>query len=84
MIETFCHELMYSDNTEDKVFYYSRLLLNLMISILAGVLSWNCNTVLGLSVLSKIFYSVFAFMFGTLYLIFYLIFRHGTCDIQKI
>lgn len=84
MIESFCYDCMYSDNIQTDIFYYSRLVLNLLISILAAVLSWNCNSILGLSVISKVFYSFFAFMFGSLYIVFYLLFRYGTCDVKKI
>ena len=49
------------------------------ISCLAAYVSWSCNTKRGISTLAKILYSIFAFFFGALYLIFYAIFVGGYC-----
>lgn len=59
-------------------------LFYLIISIFAFYLSWDCNTLRGLSLPVKMFYGFFAFMFGSLYLLFYIIFINGTCIPQSI
>lgn len=50
-------------------------IFSLLVGIFAAYLSWNCNTVEGVSVPLKVFYAFFAFSFGPLYLIFYAIMR---------
>ncbi len=50
-------------------------IFSLLVGIFAGYLSWNCNTVEGVSVPLKVFYAFFAFSFGPLYLIFYAMMR---------
>jgi uncharacterized membrane protein len=57
-------------------------LVSISISLYAVYLSWSCNTSLGINTGLKILYAFFAFIFGLLYLLFYLIFRIGQC--QKI
>ena len=42
-------------------------------------LSWNCNTAQGLNTGLKVVYAIGAFMFGIMYLVFYGVFRSGTC-----
>lgn len=51
--------------------------------VYAVYLSWTCNTAAGVNVALKVVYAFFAFIFGFLYLIFYLIFRAGTCKTLK-
>lgn len=46
--------------------------LSFMFSILAVILSWNCNTRLRVNTGLKVLYAIIAFIFGLLYLIFYL------------
>jgi hypothetical protein len=55
----------------------------LAVSIYAVYLSWSCNTAAGVNVVLKVVYAFFAFIFGLLYLIFYLIFRAGACKNLK-
>lgn len=50
-------------------------IFSLLVGIFAVYLSWNCNTVEGVSVPLKVLYAFFAFLFGPLYLIFYAIMR---------
>jgi hypothetical protein len=50
-------------------------IFSLVVGIFAAYLSWNCNTVEGVSVPLKVFYAFFAFLFGPLYLIIYAIMR---------
>lgn len=46
-----------------------------LIGLYAGYLSWSCNSIQGYTILAKVFFSFFAFVFGTLYLVLYWIFR---------
>lgn len=54
-----------------KKFIGGSFLFSLMIVILAGALCWNCNK--GSSLLMKIIYTILAMIFGTLYLIYYVV-----------
>lgn len=45
--------------------------LGLLIGIYAAYLSWTCNTVKGVDTVGKVIYSIFAFMFGGIYLLYY-------------
>ena len=58
------------------------LVLSLIVSIFAFSLSWNCNTARNLSFFVKLFYGSFAFIFGSLYVLFYLLFNYGTCNFK--
>ena len=58
---------------------YIHLILHILISILAFSLSWDCNTARGMALIPKLFYAIFAFLFGGLYILFYIIFNYGTC-----
>lgn len=55
------------------------LLVELAVASFAAYLSWSCNTAAGIDVALKVLYAFFAFVFGFVYLIFYVIFRVGTC-----
>lgn len=55
------------------------LLVELAVACFAAYLSWSCNTAAGIGAALKVLYAFFAFVFGFLYLIFYVIFRVGTC-----
>jgi hypothetical protein len=57
--------------------------ISLAACVYAVYLSWTCNTAAGVNVALKVVYAFFAFIFGFLYLIFYLIFRSGTCKMLK-
>jgi hypothetical protein len=54
--------------------------IGLIIGVYAAYLSWECNSALGISTPLKVIYAFFAWVFGLLYLIFYVIFRAGTCQ----
>lgn len=54
-------------------------IFSLLIGIFAAYLSWSCNTAKGIDTVPKVIYSIFAFFFGTLYLIYYAMFRAGRC-----
>lgn len=57
------------------------MVIGLLIGIYAVYLSWSCNTAAGVSTGLKILFAFFAFLFGTLYLIFYLLVRAGRCAV---
>jgi hypothetical protein len=52
-------------------------IFSLLVGVIAAVLSWYSNTGLGYTMLEKIFFSVFAFFFGILYLFYYFMFRYN-------
>ena len=52
-------------------------IFSLLVGVIAAVLSWYSNTGLGYTMLEKIFFSVFAFFFGILYLFYYFIARYN-------
>ena len=55
-------------------------LIGLIIGVYAAYLSWECNSAMGMGTPLKVLYAFFAWVFGLLYLIFYVIFRAGTCQ----
>lgn len=58
-------------------------IISITISILVGsfalYLSWSCNTALGYHVILKILFGFFAFLFGLVYIVLYIILRIDTC-----
>lgn len=58
-----------------------RIVIGIILGIIAFYLSWECNTVAGYSTIEKACYGLFAFLFGGVYIIMYLIFRAGTCAV---
>ncbi len=64
----------YSDN-----YKLLHRILSVIISILAATISWQCNSGRQFHLLIKIFYAFFAFIFGELYLFYYIMFVYGTC-----
>lgn len=54
--------------------------IGLIIGVYAAYLSWECNSAMGMGTPLKVIYAFFAWVFGLLYLIFYVIFRAGTCQ----
>jgi H+/Cl- antiporter ClcA len=54
-------------------------IIGLAIATFAVYLSWSCNTSQGYGTAEKVFYAICAFLFGMLYLIYYLLVRAGTC-----
>ena len=58
--------------------------VSVLFGIFAVYLSWSCNTEAGINVGLKIVYAFFAFIFGGIYLLFYLLFRAGRCAPQQV
>jgi hypothetical protein len=55
-------------------------LLMLLINSYAAYLSWECNTNKGYPLALKVVFSFFAFIFGTMYLLYYILFRFDECN----
>jgi len=55
-------------------------LLMLIINSYAAYLSWECNTRNNYPLSLKILFSFFAFSFGSLYILYYILFRFDMCN----
>jgi hypothetical protein len=55
-------------------------LLMLLINSYAAYLSWECNSNKGYPIALKVVFSFFAFIFGTMYLLYYILFRFDDCN----
>ena len=54
-------------------------LIGLVLGGLAAFLSWRCNSSLGYPVYLKLLMAFFAFMFGGIYMLYYVLFRFDVC-----
>jgi hypothetical protein len=52
-------------------------IFSFIIGIIAACLSWYNNSLLGYSMIEKIFFSIFSFFFGIIYLFYYFIVRYN-------
>lgn len=68
-----------ADNSASKISTGTFILL-LLINSYAAYLSWDCNTAKNYPLMLKLVFSLFAFMFGTLYIIYYMLFRFDDCN----
>ena len=59
------------------------LIVGIFIGIAAMFLSWTCNTAIDYPVWMRSFFAFFAFVFGTSYILLYIIMRHDTCRYIK-
>jgi hypothetical protein len=55
-------------------------IISFIISCFAVYLSWTCNTAVGVHLVLKLIYAFFAFVFGFIYLIYYLLVRGDMCS----
>jgi hypothetical protein len=73
----------FSDSKDDGI--TAGAILSSVISIAIGFyavyLSWTCNTASGYSTPLKVIFAFFAFIFGLLYLIFYVLVNAGRCGV---
>ena len=53
--------------------------LGVIIGLYAAYLSWQCNSKLDYNLFVKVIFSVFAYLFGLVYLILYLVMRWDVC-----
>jgi hypothetical protein len=68
-----------SSNTELIVSTIISIIIGLIIGCFCVYLSWKCNTRQGYNTAAKVIFALFAYGFGFLYLIYYSLFRAGTC-----
>lgn len=59
------------------------LAVGIVIGIVAAYLSWSCNTAMQYNFGLKVFFAFFAYLFGLVYLILYIIMRYDTCAYIK-
>jgi hypothetical protein len=69
--------------SKSKIVSKKRLIIATVLGIIAACLSWNCNTLAGYRHLEKVLYAFFAFLFGGVYIILYLIFRANSCGVVR-
>ena len=82
MLELFIPKLIKKENLEEQKNYsIFQIILSILVSSLAVYLSWTCNSAVGINVLLKIIYAIFAFLFGPLYFVYYLLVQQNTCDL---
>ncbi len=76
-----CKQVFFKEKKciEEGQFHILDVILSIIVSVFAFVLSWNCNTARNLPFMIKLFYGSFAFIFGSLYVVFYILFNLGTC-----
>lgn len=55
------------------------VIISLLVGLFALYLSWSCNTALGYHIVLKIIFGFFAFLFGLVYIVLYIILRIDTC-----
>lgn len=55
------------------------LILGVVIGLYAAYLSWQCNAKLSYNTFLKVIFAIFAYMFGLIYLILYVVMRWDTC-----
>jgi hypothetical protein len=67
------------DSSASKISTGTFILL-LLINSYAAYLSWDCNSAKNYPLMLKLVFSLFAFMFGTLYIIYYMLFRFDDCN----
>jgi len=72
----------YEDYNNNKANNISTItfLLMLLINSYAAYLSWECNSGKEYPLVLKIVFSFFAFTFGSLYLLYYILFRFDECN----
>lgn len=58
---------------------YLSTILGLVIGLYAAYLSWQCNSKVQHNIFLKVIFSIFAFFFGLVYLILYLLMRWDVC-----
>jgi len=71
--------LVYEDEDDDVAISPLYMVVGICIGVYAAYLSWTCNTAQGIEVPLKVIYAMFAYFFGLIYLVLFMIFRWGTC-----
>jgi phosphoglycerol transferase MdoB-like AlkP superfamily enzyme len=57
--------------------YVLQLVISVAISVYAAYLSWQCSS--GDSTALRVIYALFAYLFGILYVLYYVLVRAGQC-----
>lgn len=71
------------ENDYDEQFTFGdflRMIIQISIMAYAAYLSWQCNTKMGKSQLTKIIFAAIAALFGIFYILMYFIFSSELCD----
>lgn len=55
------------------------VIISPMLSVIAFILSWSCNTAMEYGVVVKSVFGAVAFVFGFTYIVMYLVFRWDVC-----
>jgi len=55
-------------------------LLMIMINSYAAYLSWDCNSSKNYPLILKVVFSLFAFMFGSIYIVYFILFKFDECN----
>ena len=54
-------------------------IISILIGLFAIYLSWTCNSTMNYNTVLKVIYAFFAYFFGIIYIILYMIMRYDTC-----
>ena len=71
-----------SDGNRSKAQRALKVLTGIVVSLLAALLSWQCNSRMGYTLGLKVLSSLLAFMFGGVYLVYYVLVRADTCRMR--
>ena len=70
----------YQNNNKASKISNITFILMLIINSYAAYLSWECNSNKGYPLVLKVVFSFFAFIFGSIYLLYYILFRFDECN----
>ena len=70
----------YQNNNKASKISNITFILMLIINSYAAYLSWECNSNKGYPLVLKVVFSFFAFVFGSIYLLYYILFRFDECN----
>lgn len=59
-------------------------ILGVVIGIYAAYLCWQCNDKLNYNMFSKVIFAIFAYLFGLVYLILYIVMRWDICSVINV
>lgn len=74
------YEEEYNNNNKANNISSITFLLMLIINSYSAYLSWECNSNKEYPLVLKVVFSFFAFVFGSLYLLYYILFRFDDCN----
>lgn len=83
MTERFVNQM--ADDSSDRIYYMDQdtkntiQIISIIVSLFAAYLSWSCSQ--QYSLFERIFFALFAGMFGTLYIIYYFTIRYDVCRV---